>query len=137
MPYVSIHSPELPLVIRQLHNADSVLAKARNRHLHDAAEPARRAMSASASAAGMMQAARGTRAHVNGDRIDMEVSARNARPLDKPNAGGYNRHPVFGNYRNEVLQPARRFSDRGFDAGSKDVERALDAALEDLAHYLG
>jgi hypothetical protein len=145
----SVTCKELPILMRELRRADPELAKSVKRRIREAEAPAKRAMVESATNAGMMKAARAVkvsnRYSGKAARLTLRVDAKiapNARPLDKPNRGGFNRHPVFGSgllTRDKwhwVDQPARRFFDRGADAGFRACEQAMGDALDDLVKYL-
>lgn len=127
---------ELPILMRQLRAVDRNLANEVKRDIRKAEQPAKRAMEAAAVGAGMMKASRavklsnryGGKSASLGLKVDAGI-APNARPLDKPNDGDFNRHPVFGS-RNWVEQPARRFFDRGADEGFKVCEKEMGEALD-------
>ena len=157
---------ELPILMRQLRAADRELSNDIKRQIRKAEQPAKRAMQESAAAAGMMKAARAVKIRNRfsgksaslGLRVDSGI-APNARPLDKPNNGDFDRHPVFGRDRllrqkrfrvfglrfgRTVLrtgtvwvdQPARRFFNRGADEGFKQCTDAMQAALDELVRSL-
>src|SRR5216110_3447219 len=109
----SVTCAELPGLMRDLRAVDRQLALEAKRNIRKAERPAIQAMQASAAAEGMMKAARAVKPNNRytgknaglGLKVDARI-APNARPLDRPNTGGFNRHPVFG--RNVwVEQPAR------------------------------
>ena len=140
----SVTCAELPRLMRDLRAVDRNLANEVKRNIRKAEQPAKHAMEASAAAAGMMKASRavklsnryGGKSASLSLRVDAKI-APNARPLDKPNDGAFNRHPVFGNRRNWVDQPERKFFDRGADAAfsacEKEMGEALDAVVRALA----
>jgi hypothetical protein len=145
----SVTCKELPILMRELRRADPELAKSVKRRIREAEQPAKRAMVESAVAAGMMKASRAVfplyRLDTFTARLTLRVDAKtapNARPLDKPNRGNFNRHPVFGSGAltrdrwHWIDQPARRFFDRGADAGYRACEQAMGDALDDLVKYL-
>jgi hypothetical protein len=133
---------ELPILMAQLRRTDNELAKDAKREIRKAERPAIQAMRTSAGGAGMMKATRAVKPNNRftgaGASLGLKVDARiapNARPLDKPNHGGYNRHPVFGSH-NWVDQPARYFFDRGADAGFKACQDGMEEALNAVVRYL-
>lgn len=135
---ISVSIPELGALQRDLRAANRVLERAERSKLHEAAPVVKRDMEASAAAAGMMKAARAVSVSVSGNELDLKVDgniAPNARPLDKPNRGDFNHHPVFGS-RNWVDQPARRFFNRGADAGYKVCEDKSGNALDDMVRSI-
>ena len=135
---------ELPILMRQLRLVDKDLALQAKREIRKAEKPAVQAMRASAASAGMMKATRAVKlsnrftggAASLGLRVDSRI-APNARPLDKPNHGGFNRHPVFGSRRNWGDQPARYFFDRGANAAFTACQDGMEAALTSVVQHLG
>jgi hypothetical protein len=134
---------ELPILIRQLKLADPELAKQMKREIRQAERPAVLAMQQSAAGADMMKAARAVKVSNRftgktaslGLKVDARI-APNARPLDHPNRGAFNRHRVFG-HPWMVDQPARPFFNRGsvgaFDACEKGMNNAFDSWVRFLA----
>src|SRR5438045_1546426 len=111
----SVTCAELPGLMRDLRAVDRQLALEAKRNIRKAERPAVQAMQASAAAAGMMKAARAVkpsnRFTGKSASLGLKVDARiapNARPLDRPNSGAFDRHPVFGRRTDDwVDQPAR------------------------------
>jgi len=129
--------------MRDLRAVDRNLSNEMKRGIRKAEQPAKRAMQESAAAAGMMKASRAVKTsnRFSGKsaslrlRVDSGI-APNARPLDKPNHGAFNRHPVWGNRRNWVDQPERKFFDRGADAGLKACQNEMEDALNAVVRAL-
>lgn len=144
MTRLAIYSPDLRTLAFRLQRESRECSLQFKRRVREAAMPARRAIEVSATQAGMMKASRAVsvRQSYAGKTasIRVVVSARkapNARPLDKPNHGVYNRHPVWGSSkltRNKwhwTDQPGRPFFDRGARVGEWEAEKALTELLTD------
>lgn len=149
MPKVTITNRELGLEIVRLRREARQVGNQYKRRLRDAARPLRDAVSASATAAGMHKAAGATsvrqRFSSKGASLRVVVDAKkapNARPLDHPNAGAFNRHPVHADASKPrsqwhwVNQPARRFFDRGTKAGADAAFKRVEQVLDDISRGL-
>jgi len=140
----SVTCPELAAVMRDLRRTDPELAKAMKRNIRRAEQPAKAAVAASAVGAEMFKASRAVKPNNRftgksaglGLKVDAKI-APNARPLDKPNDGGFNKHPVWGNRRVWVKQKARYFFDRGANAAFDACQKEMEAALQDVVRFLG
>lgn len=140
----SVTCVELPGLIRDLRRVDPELAKEAKRNIRKAERPAIQAMQGSAAGAGMMKASRAVKPNNRftgkGASLGLKVDAKiapNARPLDRPNHGAYDRHPVFGHRNNWVDQPARLFFDRGANAAFDACQKEMEAALTAVVRMLG
>ena len=143
---ITVSMPELSAVIRDLRSVDRKLANAAKKKIREAEEPAKQVMRQAALSAspGPMEKAAGAvvtrnRFAAKGAVLSLRVDSKrapNARPLDKPNNGDFDRHPVYGNRRNWVDQPARRFFDRGADAAFRACEKEMEDALSAVVRAL-
>lgn len=129
--------------MRDLRAVDRTLAAEAKRNIRKAEKRGQQAVTASAAAAKMFEAARAVkpanRFTGKNASLGLKVDARiapNARPLDHPNEGAFNRHRVFG--RNVwVNQPARPFFNRGANAAFDACENEMEAALGAVVRILG
>lgn len=142
----TVTCPELAAVMRDLRKTDNELAKEIKRDIRQAEQPAKRAMqqaALSATRGPMKKASRAVKPSNRfvgkGASLGLKVDAAiapNARPLDKPNDGDFNKHPVWGHWDRAVEQPAHYFFDKGsvaaFDACQKEMEEALAAVVRFL-----
>ena len=149
MPKITITNRELGLEIVRLRRESRQVANQYKRRLREAARPLKDAVSASALAAGMHKAAAATsvrqRFSSSGASLRVVVDAKkapNARPLDQPNNGPFNRHPVFPSHLQTrkqwhwTNQPARPFFDRGTKAGAEAAFKRAEQVLDDISRGL-
>lgn len=167
---------ELPGLMRDLRAVDRTLASEAKRNIRKAEKSGIQAVQAAALNAGgvvgkgghpgMTKAARAVKPNNRysgksaslGLKVDARI-APNARPLDHPNEGGFNRHPVFGRRHFGpslpgsrtafighvsqhgstvwVNQPSRPFFLRGSLAAFDACENEMEAALSAVVRILG
>ena len=132
---VTVTNTELGLEVNRLRNASRKVGPQMQRRARDAAIPLKDGVVVTALQMGLHRAAAAT--SLSGTTVQVDSTrAPYAQPLNDPNTGEYNRHPVFGHYNTQVLQPARRFFDHGIQRGSEAAYREGDKVLDDIAREL-
>ena len=135
---LTITNNELALEVARLRKESTQVGNQLRRRTRNAAILLKDAVVGTVLEMGLHRAAAATYLG-GGDPASVRVDttrAPYAAPLNNPNDGEFNRHPVFGHEGTQVEQPARRFLDRGIERGLPAAYREGDKVLDDIVQAL-